>query len=105
MNLKTLYKHDFTKGRDLHELPNKYGSSSGYFLIAIVKTLTDKYVCFTDETSKSVWIEKLSLIRPKKWTAFEDLVHITDDEEFNLVHSYLVKEGVLDEFQVSQSTT
>ena len=106
MNLELLHpadgQFDFKK---IQGIPNKHGEFSGYLLIAMVrsylsvgsgKTTVDRYVCFTDETYNQVWIEKLTIFRPRRWFAFEDTIKIEDEEEFNELLDFLKEKEILD---------
>jgi hypothetical protein len=101
MNLALIYPlkkpYDFD---NLIGIPNKNGEFSGYYLLAIAESIglfSDHYICFTNVDRNNVWIEKASIVSNKDWFCFDDLVKIKDEEEFNLVHSFLVKESILDE--------
>jgi hypothetical protein len=91
--------------KNLPAIPNKNSQFSGYFLLAMArsymsvgsgKTTVDRYVCFTNENGDQVWIEKLSLFRPRRWFAFDDTVKIESDEEFDELLKFFVDEGILD---------
>ena len=76
-------------------IPTKRNEPSNYLMIAAVKNNFDVYVCFTNQTRETVWIEKASSLLPKKHIVFEDLNRITDDKEFAFIHDFLIKEGFL----------
>jgi hypothetical protein len=91
--------------KELPAIPNKGGQFSGYYMLAMArsylsvgsgKTTVDRYVCFTNEVGDQVWIEKLSIFRPRQWFAFDDTVKIESDEEFNELLNFFVNEGILD---------
>lgn len=106
MNLELLYpsdeKFEFKK---IQGIPNKFGEFSGYYLLAMArsymkvglgKTTVDRYVCFTNEKYDEVWIEKLSIFRPRKWLAFEDTIKIDDDDEFSEILNFFKQKKILD---------
>ena len=106
MNLELTYPTDENfEFKKIQGIPNKWGEFSGYLMIAMARsylgvgsrrTTVDRYVCFTDESYNQVWIEKLSIFRPRKWLAFEDTVKIEDDQEFNEVLKFFKDKNILD---------
>jgi len=107
MNLELTYP-DPNKEFDLTELPaipNKHQEESGYLLIAMVrsylktsvaKTTLDRYVCFTNYDRDQVWIEKLTILRAKRWFAIDDTKKIEDNEEHKELLRFLMNSKVLD---------
>lgn len=106
MNLSLIYPHnsegvDFAK---IKAIPNKHNEESGYFLIALVASLIgkinpstlDRYVCFTNEQRDQVWIEKLGIVRAKKWFVFEDTRKIENDDEWKEVYAFLKNRKILE---------
>ena len=108
MNLELLYPSqqegfDFS---NLKALPNKHQEFSGYYLIAFLRsymntgkgrsTTLDRYVCFTNEQRDNVWIEKLTIFRPRNYLVFDDTIKIEDDEEWNEVLSFLKERKILE---------
>ena len=86
-------KKNFTK---LPELPSVRGGSSGYQLIATAKSGLDLYVCFCNTSQDKVFIEKSTLLNPNKFLCQEDLVFISDEEEFNRIYKFFIEKGILD---------
>lgn len=107
MNLKLIYPHD-SEGVDFNKIkaiPNQHNTFSGYYLIAIAASqlgsgaqshTIDRYVCFTNEQKDQVWIEKLGILRPKKWFVFEDTRKIESDEEWQEVFNFLKERKILE---------
>lgn len=107
MNLRLLYPHD-SEGfshRDLKAIPNQHNQESGYYLIAMLasymtssasSTTLDRYVCFTNQQKDQVWIEKLGILRAKRWFVFEDTRKIESDEEWNEVFTFLKTRKILE---------
>jgi hypothetical protein len=108
MNLELLYPHQ-QEGFDLTNLkalPNKHNEPSGYYMIAFIRsymstgqgrsTTVDRYLCFTNEERDNVWIEKLSIFRPRNYLVFDDTIKIEDDEEWNEVLTFLKKRKILE---------
>lgn len=77
-------------------IPLKSLNPSGYDLIAEVHSTFDVYVAFTNEEKSEVWIEKKHKLQNPGRIFMDDLVKIEDDEEFNKIHSFLIKQGLLD---------
>jgi hypothetical protein len=107
MNLRLLYPHDLEgfSFANLKAIPNKHNHESGYFLIAMIasqmsgpiaSTTLDRYVCFTNQRLDEVWIEKLGILRSKKWFVFEDTRKIDNDEEWNSIYSFLKERKILE---------
>lgn len=104
MNLDLIYPEG-NPPSILPAIPNKNGDPSGYLLIAIIRSTLgpalnpvstiDRYACFTNYEQDTVWIEKLNLIRAKKWFVFEDTLRIDDEEEFNEIYNFLINKKVL----------
>lgn len=88
-----LKKHTMER---LPELPSARGGSSGYQLIATAKSGLDLYVCFCDMSKEKVFIEKTTLLNPNKFLCQEDLVFISEDEEFNRIYKFFIEKGILD---------
>jgi len=107
MNLKLIYPHDlesvdFSK---IKAIPNKDNQSSGYYLIAIAASqlgsnlqshTIDRYICFTNEQRDQVWIERLGILRAKKWFVFEDTRKIENDEEWQEIFNFLKQKKILE---------
>lgn len=106
MNLELTYPKttpvDFSQ---LQAIPNKNSQFSGYYLLAFARSLLkserasttiDRYVCFTNESRDQVWIEKLGILRPREWFAFEDTRKIEDNEEWTEVFNFLKARNILD---------
>lgn len=88
-------KHkDFSK---LNELPSSKGGGSNYFLIALVESGLDLYVCFCNAEHDKVWIEKTTRLNPNKFLCVEDLTLIENNEEFSSIYKFLIDEKVLNE--------
>ena len=102
MSLDLIYPAKGTKVNyeNLPVFPNKHGQASGYYLLAVVSDkhhyTSEKYVCFTDHTMGSVWIEKVSSLAASKWLAMDETVRIEDDDEFSRVFNYLQEQGILE---------
>lgn len=84
---------DFT---NLKELPSSRGGGSNYLLIATAKSGLDLYVCFCDMSRTKVYIEKTTLLNTNKFVCQEDLVFISNEEEFSRINKFLVEKGILD---------
>jgi hypothetical protein len=107
MNLKLIYPHD-SEGinlKKIKDIPNINNEPSGYSLIAMVASslgvgtrshILDRYVCFTNHQRDQVWIEKLGIIRAKRWFVFEDTRKIEDDKEWEEVFNFLKQRKILD---------
>jgi len=70
--------------------------SSPYFLIGLAQSGTDVYVAFTNHDQDNVWIEKTTQLMGLQGMYAKSFQQIETDEEFNLAHSFFVKEGILD---------
>jgi hypothetical protein len=86
-------RKDFNK---LEELPSALGGGSNYFLIALVESGLDIYVCFCNAERNKVYIEKTTKLNPNKFLCVEDLKVISDDNEFKTIYNYLIDIKVLD---------
>ncbi len=82
---------DFSK---LEELPSAKGGGSNYFVIAIVKSGFDIYVCFCNAEKNKVFIEKTTTLNTNKFACFEDLKFL-EDEEFTTIYKYLIDNRIL----------
>jgi len=108
MNLELSYPHTQVgfDVKDLKAIPNKNNEASGYYLIAFVRsymntgkgrsTTMDRYICFTNEERDNVWIEKLTIFRPRQYLAFDDTIKIEDDEEWTEVLNFLRERKILE---------
>jgi len=83
---------DFT---NLKELPSAKGGGSGYYLIAVVKSGIDLYVCFCNAEHDKVYIEKTTTLNPNRYMCVEDLEFISDETEFQTIYKYLIDNKVL----------
>jgi hypothetical protein len=81
--------------KNLKELPSAKGSGSNYFLIALVESGLDLYVCFCNAERDKVYIEKTTKLNPNKFLCVEDLVFISDENEFSTIYKFLIDEKVL----------
>ena len=80
---------------NLEELPSSLGGGSGYFLIALVEAGLDLYICFCNAERNKVYIEKTTKLNPNKFLCVEDLVLISDDNEFSTIYKFLIDKKVL----------
>ena len=83
--------------KNLKELPLAMGGSSNYFLIALVESGLDLYVCFCNAERDKVWIEKTTKLNPNKFLCVEDLNFIQNEEEFSTIYKFLIDERILNE--------
>lgn len=84
--------HDF---KNLPELPSAKGGGSGYYLISLVESGLDLYVCFCNATRDKVYIEKTTKLNPNKFLCLEDLVFISNEEEFSTIYKFLIDNRIL----------
>jgi hypothetical protein len=82
--------------KNLEELPSSRGGGSNYFLIALVESGLDLYVCFCNAEHDKVYVEKTTKLNPNKFLCVEDLSLIKDDEEFSRIYKFLIDKKVLD---------
>ena len=86
-------------------IPDRLGQSTGYLLIALVEAQYTYYVCFCDESRTQVWIEKQHKLMATGTFSMEQLVQIEDNDEFAMIHNYLIKEGVLDDTKTGNASS
>lgn len=83
--------------KNLKELPSSRGGGSNYFLIALVESGLDLYVCFCNAERDKIWIEKTTKLNPNKFLCVEDLTFIENEEEFSTIYKFLIDERILNE--------
>jgi len=103
LNYKISYRSPIANVR---ELPDKYGNSTGYYLLAIIdggnKFNPDRYIVFINNEFNSIWIEKHA--NPlSSFLNMNDLIKIESDDEWQSVFNYAVQEKIL-ESKVSINT-
>ncbi|MDD3412616.1 MAG: hypothetical protein PHY47_01315 [Lachnospiraceae bacterium] len=82
--------------KKLPGIPDRYGNHTGHRLVAAAQNGIDIYACFTDEKNSNIWIEKTTALNPlANNLCMEMLERISDDAEFNRIHQFFVKEGLL----------
>jgi hypothetical protein len=95
--MKLIYpKSNYKNFNNLQELPSSMGGGSNYYLIALVESGLDIYVCFCNAERNKVYIEKTTKLNPNKFLCVEDLMLISNDEEFSTIYKFLIDKKVLD---------
>jgi hypothetical protein len=82
--------------KNLPELPSHIrAGGSGFYLIALVESGLDLYVCFCNAERDKVYIEKSTKLNPNKFLCVEDLKLIEDDNEFSTIYKFLIDNRIL----------
>jgi uncharacterized protein YrzB (UPF0473 family) len=81
--------------KELLELPDKNGNSTGYHILGIAKTEYDVYVCFANLLTKEVWIEKTHKLLLTNHVNMNILNKIDNDNEFAMAYKFFLDKGLL----------